>query len=92
MPTTYTTYEAKAKFSEIMRRVRNGERVIVSYHGTEVAEIRPIEQSKPLESTLREMESEGILSPASPPSAFSGDLVPLARRPGALDRFLESRE
>jgi len=89
MPTTYSTYEAKAKFSEIMRKVRNGERVIVSYHGREVAEIRPIEQSKPLESTLRELEDEGILSPSR---ASSGDLEPLARRPGALDRFLESRE
>ncbi len=89
MPSTYSTYEAKAKFSEIMRRVRNGERVIVSYHGKEVAEIRPVEESRPLAAALRDLEDEGILSPAP---TESGDLAPLARRPGALARFLESRE
>ena len=89
MSTTYSTYEAKAKFSEIMRKVRNGERVIVSYHGREVAEIRPVEESRPLAAALRDLEDEGILSPAP---AKSGDLAPLARRPGALERFLESRE
>ncbi|MYA59219.1 MAG: type II toxin-antitoxin system prevent-host-death family antitoxin, partial [Chloroflexi bacterium] len=33
MATTYSTYEAKAKFSEVIRRVREGETVVVSYHG-----------------------------------------------------------
>jgi prevent-host-death family protein len=89
MPTTYTTYEAKAKFSEIMRKVRKGERVIVSYHGRDVAEIRPVEESRPLAAALRELEDEGILSPARPKPR---DPAPLVRRPGALQRFLESRE
>jgi len=89
MPVTYSTYEAKARFSEILRKVRNGESVIVSYHGREVAEIRPIEESQPLDATLRELETEGVLSPAP---ARPDELAPLARKPGALERFLESRE
>ena len=39
MTTTYSTYEAKAKFSEIMRKVREGKHVYISYRGKEVAEI-----------------------------------------------------
>jgi prevent-host-death family protein len=38
---TYSTYEAKAKFSEVMRKVRAGQRIVIAYHGEEIAEIRP---------------------------------------------------
>ena len=41
MATTYSTYEAKARFSEILRRVREGRSVNITYHGEVVAEIRP---------------------------------------------------
>ena len=37
---TYSTYQAKSRFSEIIRKVRGGRRVIVTHHGTQVAEIR----------------------------------------------------
>ena len=33
MPKTYSTYEAKAKFSEILRKIRGGESVYVTYRG-----------------------------------------------------------
>ena len=33
----YSIYEAKAKFSEIIRKVREGQTVTVSYHGEPVA-------------------------------------------------------
>ena len=89
MALTYSTYEAKARFSEILRKVRSGERVVVSYHGKDVAEIRPVEEVEAsLECRLQQLESAGVLEPASRPR---GDLKPLVRRPGALQRFLDSR-
>ena len=86
----YSTYEAKSKFSEVMRRVRAGQRVIIAYRGKQIAEIAPIESKKPsLEGWLKRLEDEGVLSPYRPPT---GPLRPLAKRPGALARFLGSRE
>jgi prevent-host-death family protein len=90
MPRSYSTYEAKARFSEILRRVRAGERIRIAYRGEEVAEIRPIEKpAETLAQRLARLEEHGVLAPARRPV---GRLRPLARRPGALRRFLESRE
>ncbi|MBI3998870.1 MAG: type II toxin-antitoxin system prevent-host-death family antitoxin [Armatimonadetes bacterium] len=83
-------YEAKARLSEIIRKVRAGQRVIIAYRGQEVAEIRPIHPSdESLESRIARLEAEGVLSrPGSP----TGPLRPVVKKPGALARFLESRE
>lgn len=89
MPRTYSTYDAKARFSEILRQVRRGETVYISYRGREVAEIRPLEAEESLEAALARLRQRGILS--GPPAARPA-LAPIARRPGALERFLESRE
>jgi prevent-host-death family protein len=87
---TYSTYEAKARFGEIIRRVRAGQRAVITYRGEEVAEIRPIKAAeKSLEESLPRLEEDGILGP---PGQAPGRLQPLARRRGALTRFLESRE
>ncbi len=88
MSKVYSTYEAKTRFSEILRRVRAGGTVRISYHGEEVAEIRPLSHPQNLEGSLRRMEEEGVVSRAS------GSTLPkpLAKRPGALARFLESRD
>ena len=88
MGKVYSTYEAKAKFSEILRRVRAGATVRISYHGEEIAEVRPIPSPRDLEGSLRRMEKEGVVSRAT----ASTVLKPLARKPGALARFLESRD
>ena len=89
MSATYSTYEAKAKFSEVIRRVREGETVVVSYHGDPVAEIKPIEAPKTtMEERMRELERRGVLVPARNPSM---PFKPLGHRPGALERFLEDR-
>lgn len=90
MAVIYSTYEAKARFSEVMRKVRAGQRVIIAYRGEPVAEISPIAGKKPaLAKSLGRLEDQGILSAATKPA---GPLKPLASRPGALARFLESRE
>ncbi|MEA2690890.1 MAG: hypothetical protein QOJ16_277 [Acidobacteriota bacterium] len=86
---TYSTYEAKAKFSEILRKVRAGQRVVIAYHGEEVAEIRPIEKKKTLAASLRQLEEQGILGPLVEPNR---NLAPVVRKEGALARFLDSRD
>lgn len=86
----YSTYEAKARFSEILRKVRAGRRVIVTHHGTQVAEIRPIEAgSETFAKRLARLEAEGAVARATQPGRLPQQV---ARRRGALARFLASRE
>jgi prevent-host-death family protein len=88
--TTYSTYEAKAKFSEVIRKVRAGQRVVIAYRGREVAEIRPIERAAvPLERAVERLEDRGIVARFR---GSVGPLRPVARRRGALRRFLDARE
>jgi prevent-host-death family protein len=87
---TYSTYEAKSRFSEIIRKVRAGRRVIVTHHGARVAEIRPVEaEPARLEARLEQFERDGVIERP----ADSERRTPLvARRRGALARFLASRD
>lgn len=89
MTITYSTYEAKARFSEVLRQVREGKTVTISYRGEPAAEIRPIPPKKQtLDERLRELERRGVLVPAKDPNA---PIRPIAHRPGALKRFLDER-
>ena len=91
MNLTFSTYEAKARFSEVIRLVREGRTVHISYHGKPVAEIRPIEEKKKsFEEHLDDLERRGIVSPPAEPGPFRPG--PVTRRPGALQRFLDERE
>ena len=92
MSLVYSTYEAKARFSEVIRHVREGKTVTVSYRGEPVAEIRAI-QRKPrtLEARLEELERRGVVVPAVSSGRTKTPLVALGRRPGALKRFLDDR-
>ncbi len=86
---TYSTYEAKAKFSEILRQVREGRTVRVSYRGAPVAEIRPIGGAEAgLARRLERLAERGVLirSPERPRS-----LDTVRRRQGSLKRFLDER-
>ena len=87
--TRYSTYEAKARFSEVIRKVRRGESVLITYRGIEVAEIRPVKKEKTPQEKLDRLREEGILSG---PATRQWDWKPLAYRPGALKRFLEERD
>lgn len=89
MGDTYSVYEAKAKLSEILRRVREGQTVTISYHGKPLAEVRPVTTTDdPLEARRRELIASGELIPARRPYT---SIKPLTRRPGALKRFLDDR-
>ena len=90
MNPTYSTYEAKARFSEVLRMVREGTPVTVTYRGDPVAEIRPIEpKARDVEEHFRELEKLGIVTPARNPRSplRAGPSVP-----GGLARFLAERD
>lgn len=90
MAARYSLYDAKAKLSEILRRVREGDTVTITYRGEPVAEVRPIrEEARTIEERIAEMEQRGVIVGSGRPH---GKLRPLARRPGALKRFLRERE
>lgn len=90
MDLIYSTYEAKARFSELLRHVREGRTATISYRGEPVAEVRPIEKApQTIEERLEELRRRGVLqSPSGPRREFK----PVAHVPGALQRFLAERE
>ena len=51
MRITYSAHEAKARFAEVLRHVRDGETVTVSYRGEPVAEVRPLREGKSAEDS-----------------------------------------
>jgi prevent-host-death family protein len=89
MSISYSTYEAKARFSEILRLVREGRTVRISYRGRDLAEIRPIPADLPAREKIDDLERRGLLAGGGD---RRGRLGPVARRPGALARFLAERE
>jgi prevent-host-death family protein len=86
---TFSTYEAKARFSEVLRMIRAGKTVYITYHGETVAEIRPVSRSEDLPERLRRLREEGALLRRA---ERRGALRVVARRPGALERFLDQRD
>lgn len=89
MSDVYSTYEAKAKFSEVMRKVRRGQRVTVTYHGVPVAEIAPIARdAEGFAARVARLEKSGDILPSTGDFA---NFTPVGRKPGALQRFLDDR-
>ena len=90
MPTddVFSTYEAKARFSEVLRRVREGRTVTVTYQGEPVAEIRPLDRAGGTAARMEWLRSRGVLLDAK---ERRRRLASIARRPGALQRFLDDR-
>ena len=90
MSLIYSTYEAKARFSELLRQVREGKTVTISYRGEPVAEIRSIrKEPATIEERLEDLERRGILVRSD---EARKSLKEVERRPGALRRFLDERE
>lgn len=89
MPKTYSTYEAKARLSELLDRVRKGDVVTITHRGKPIAEVRPIDRAeRSLDMRMDDLRRSGIVS--RPTKRCT--LKPLARRRGALRRFFASRE
>jgi prevent-host-death family protein len=86
----YTTYEAKARFSELLKKVREGRTITVTYRGEAVAEIRPLDRNSGTLARIKWLESRGVVGP---PGKRGGDLMPVGpAKPGALQRFLDERD
>ena len=90
----YATYEAKARFSELLRAVRHGKSITVLYRGEPVAELRPMPPDEGLPRVrLRALQERGQLQravnavePLQPASAYR------RRRVGALRRYMERQQ
>ena len=90
MATVYSLYDAKAKLSQILRQVREGRTITISYRGKPVAEIRPIRvERQSLAERLSDLETRGIVAGSGKPP---GTPRLVTRRPGALKRFLAERD
>jgi prevent-host-death family protein len=85
---SYSTYDAKAHFSELLRKVRGGKSVTITYRGKPVAELRPLDPPSSTEARIEQLTERGLVTP----KPERRDLAPVARRPGALRRFLEERD
>jgi prevent-host-death family protein len=90
MQRRYSIYEAKAKLSEIIRQVKRHRRITITERGRDVAQVVPVEESASVEGRLAELTAAGVLSADTGVPLSS--IRPVARRPGALARFLEDRD
>ena len=90
MEHAYSIYSAKAKLSEIIRLVKNNQHVVITERGTKVAEVIPYQpKTETMEARIEALVREGIIIPAK---NRSQSIKPITKRPGALKRFLASRE
>jgi prevent-host-death family protein len=83
----FSIYQAKARFSEIIRMVKSKRQVIISERGVPVAEIIPYatSQSEELTDRIARLIKSGSIVPSKEPFRFQT----LANHPGAVDRFLQ---
>ncbi len=88
MARPYPVHEAKAKLSEILRRVKQGRSVTISERGREVARVVPIASALSLTARLEALEHEGVVVPGT---GASSTIRAIASKRGALRRFLQSR-
>ena len=86
---SFSLYDAKARFSEIVRMVREGASVTVTVHGEPVAEIRPVQgEKRDIAARVSQLTDDGVIVPSNKP--FQPRIV--RRKSGALKRFLADRE
>lgn len=85
----YSTYEAKAKFSELLRKIKKNKRIVITSRGTPIAELIPFVNEE--ETTLQRLarfESQGVIDGDT---KIRDPFEPLDKSLGALKRFLHSR-
>ena len=89
---TYSIYDAKARFSELLRKVRtNKRRIVITHHGKPVAELGPISQEMvALHHHLALMREQGVIITDN--SGSLDEIEPIAKREGALQRFFDERD
>ncbi|MBX3747069.1 MAG: type II toxin-antitoxin system prevent-host-death family antitoxin [Verrucomicrobiae bacterium] len=78
MPTTIPASEAKAKFSELLDRVRRGESFSITLHGAEAAQLVPAGRPslEDVRRTIADMKaSRSLLNPRGLPKLRVKDLI-----------------
>ena len=89
MKERYSIYDAKSHLSEIVRQVKRNRSVVITERGRDVARVVPIAPSTDLDRRLAALAQAGIVTETA--SASPRKIGPIARRPGALRRFLADR-
>jgi prevent-host-death family protein len=86
MKQAYSIYEAKAKFSEIIRAVKQKKRIVVTERGVPVATVVPYQPAnqESMEERLRRLGESGTVIRSR--KRFLAQPVQVI--PGASDRFL----
>ena len=88
MRSKYSIYEAKTHLSEIIRQIKNNRSVVITDRGRDVARVVPMVETTNFEKRLEAMRRAGLITKAI---GHPSDIKPIARRPGALKEFLETR-
>jgi prevent-host-death family protein len=89
MKSSYAIHEAKARFSELVRVAKSGRELVITDRGRPVARLIGVTESSRLADRLLDLQAQGVLTAF--PAAGPVDIKPLARRRGALARFLADR-
>ena len=85
----YSIYQAKAKLSEIIRKVKQHRTIVISDRGRDVARVVPMASATSLAKRLEGLAEVGLL--VAGPDPDPSKIVPITRRRGALARFLRTR-
>ncbi|MBN2717800.1 MAG: type II toxin-antitoxin system prevent-host-death family antitoxin [Deltaproteobacteria bacterium] len=85
----YSTYDAKAKFSELLRKVKKNKKIVITSRGIPIAELVPFsnENENTLERLSR-LEQQGVIDGDT---RVRDPFEPIEKSSGALKRFLNCR-
>jgi prevent-host-death family protein len=88
MKRQYSVYEAKTHLSEILRQVKENREVVITDRGKAVARVVPAVETSNFEKRIEALKRAGVITPAT---GRPSEIKPIAHIPGALKRFLETR-
>lgn len=91
---SFSVYEAKARFSEVLRLVRDRGEVVITQHGRRVARILPfedVEGEESIDERLARLAAAGLLQRASQSPKGLPARARVTGSSGALRRFLDER-
>lgn len=87
MSETYSIYEAKTHFSQLVKKVKQGKEIIINERGTPVGKLIPIKIKENFKERLSQLTARGRVV-----SAKSSSIPKGVKKAGGLKRFLEDRE
>lgn len=91
MEKRYKLAEAKAKFSEVIRAAKAGERVVLVERNEPILVFMPYQLSLQPEAALDQLANSGRLSLAEAPILSLKRSAAATTKPGGLKRFLKDR-